>query len=496
MLVVDGSGGAYRVVKSFGSSKDRARIRLLKIAAQRFIDDFQGQTSLAFGDDDHSEWFDQIFESITKVRLLGPELVLGKLFNEIGFDRIEDLMFRHLVISRIINPSSKLKTVRYLAEYSGVDVDISSIYRYLDRLLVKHKPLVEQISYEHTRQVLGGVISMVFYDVTTIYFEAEQEDDLRISGYSKDGKNTHPQVLLGLLVSASGYPLAYDVFSGNTFEGHTMIPVIEHFISKYKLDRLVVVADAGLLSEKNITALMAAGHKFILGARIKAETEEVKQAILCKKIRFGSTRTIEKAGAMKLVVSRSKARAKKDAHNRAKGLARLEKSLKRGKLGKANVNNRGYNKYLKIEGEINVSIDYAKYEKDAAWDGLKGYLTNTDLAPKELIDSYKQLWKIEKAFRISKTDLRIRPIYHRLHRRIEAHICLSFAAYKVYKELERQLGQKRSVISVERAIECMKTIYGITMKHPSGQVKTKIYTSSDDQNELLRLFGIRAKCPV
>lgn len=129
----------------------------------------------------------------------------------------------------------------------------------------------------------------------------------------------------------------------------------------------------------------------------------------------------------------------KDAANRKRGLEKLEKNITKGKLTKQHINYRGYNKYLKLEGDVNISIDKEKYKADARWDGLKGYATNTLLTQEEIIENYNHLWQIEKAFRISKTDLRIRPIFHRLKGRIEAHICIAFCSYKIYKELERQL---------------------------------------------------------
>ena len=154
------------------------------------------------------------------------------------------------------------------------------------------------------------------------------------------------------------------------------------------------------------------------------------------------------------------------------------------------INNKGYNKYLKLEGEINISIDKDKYEKDAKWDGLKGYLTNTRLSNSEIVENYAHLWKIEKAFRISKTDLKIRPIYHRIQRRIEAHICISFAAYKVYKELERQLKCKNANLSPEKAIEIAKTIYAIQTKTPNEKhVISKTIIITEEQKLLAELFN-------
>ena len=169
--------------------------------------------------------------------------------------------------------------------------------------------------------------------------------------------------------------------------------------------------------------------------------------------------------------------------------AELEKKIKSGKLTKSNINNRGYNNYLKMEGEINVSVDMKKFKEDGKWDGLKGYITNTELKNKEIIENYANLWKIEKAFRISKHDLKIRPIYHRAKRRIEAHICISFAAYKIYKELERQLQIMEVGLSPEKAIEIAKTIYSIQIKTTNGEKISKTIFLSEEQNKLAKLFG-------
>jgi transposase len=155
---------------------------------------------------------------------------------------------------------------------------------------------------------------------------------------------------------------------------------------------------------------------------------------------------------LRLIISYSDKRASKDKYNRERGLKRLEKQLKYGKLTKSYINNRGYNKYFKMDGDVKISIDREKFEKDAQWDGLNGYLTNSTLSKDEIIENYSHLWKIEKAFRVSKYDLKIKPIYHRLQRRIEAHITINFVAYKVYKKLERQL-EKKATISPENAIE-------------------------------------------
>lgn len=203
----------------------------------------------------------------------------------------------------------------------------------------------------------------------------------------------------------------------------------------------------------------------------------------------GQILSIKKANNTRLIVSYANNRAAKDLHNRERGLKRLEKQIKAGKLTKSNINNKGYNKYLKMQGEINIEIDYAKFENDSKWDGLKGYVTNAKLKDKAVIENYKNLWHIEKAFRMSKTDLRIRPIYHRLRNRIEAHICLSFTAYCIYKELERILKLEKAEISVKKAAELTHNMYEINYTLPdSKHTKSNLLKMDEQQSKLYQII--------
>lgn len=270
-----------------------------------------------------------------------------------------------------------------------------------------------------------------------------------------------------------------------------MLPVIDVFKKKYHLDKLIITADSGLLSKQNISELQEKAYEFILGARIKNEKQQIKDKILTLKLKHGESEIIEKEDSLKLIISYSDKRAKKDKHNRERGLKKLEKKIKSGKLTKSNINNRGYNKYLKMDGEIVVSIDTDKFNADQRWDGLKGYLTNTKLSKDKVIENYSHLWKIEKAFRISKHDLKIRPIYHRLQRRIEAHIAINFASYKIYKELERQLKEKGSDLSAEKAIDTAKTIYSVKIRIPNSKnAITKTLILNEEQRYLAELFSL------
>lgn len=481
--------GKYKVVKTVGCATTQHKIDELVNLAHQEIEKLSQQPKLFETDADTT--VDKVFASLknANIRTLGPEIIFGKIYDAIGFNGIKESMFRHLVIARIAFPLSKLKTVEYLYRYQGTSLDIDAVYRFLDKLNNKLKDKVEQIAFNHTKKILNNNISIVFYDMTTLYFEASDEDDLRKTGFSKDGKHHCPQIFIGLLVGIGGYAIGYDIFEGNTYEGQTLIPFLETMSKKFKLGKPVIIADSGLLSKANIAALEANGYEYILGARIKNEKESVKTQILSAGFTDGITCSFTKNDTQRLIVNHSNTRSRKDAFNRKRGLKRLEDKIKKGRLTKSSINNRGYNKYLKLEGEVTVNIDYEKFKEDAVWDGLKGYITNTKLTDVEVIENYKKLWHIERAFRMSKTDLRIRPIYHRLRHRIEAHVCISFTAYCVYKELERVLYKEKSNLSVKKAAELAHNMYQITYTLPdSKQIKSRLLDMDEEQGELYQII--------
>jgi transposase len=483
--VISKARGRYKVIKSIGSATTRQEIdRLIQLAKQE-IDLLSKPHNLFSSESDNL--IEEVISSLSNsnIQTVGPEIIFGKIFDHIGFKEVGEDLFRHLVISRLAFPLSKLKTIDYLYRYQGVMLDIDTVYRFLDKLNNTLKGKVEQIAFAHTLNVLSGNISVVFYDMTTLYFEASDEDDLRKTGFSKDGKHQNPQIFIGLLVGLGGYAIGYDIFEGNTYEGHTLIPFLEKISRKFNLEKPVVVADAGLLSNENIKALEANHYKYILGARLKNESDRIKEKIINNVFKDGSTISIEKSSNKRLIINYSTARAIKDEYNRRRGLNRLEKKIKAGRLTKSNINNRGYNKYLRLTGEISIEIDYEKYNHDHVWDGLKGYITNSKLNNEEVIQNYKNLWFVEKAFRMSKTDLRIRPVYHRLRDRIEAHICIAFTAYCVYKELERVLYQEKSTLSLKKASELTHNMYQITYTLPdSKHTKTRLLKMDEKQQEL------------
>lgn len=481
VVVVDKSGGKFKEVHKVGVASDASDVEALIVLGNKWIREYEERIHPTIDFDgeiekrrlEQSTLIDEYFGRIENVQLNGCELILDRVFDLVGFGRIEDKVFRQLVCSRLSFPASKAATVEYLKNHFDDDVDLSKIYRYLDKLNDRHKSLVQDISVRHTIEVLGGHIGVMFYDVTTLYFETDHEDELRKTGFSKEGRHSNPQIIFGLLVSLDGYPLAYCIHEGNKYEGHTMLPVINEFVRKYDLNGFIVVADSGLMTKANIAELERMGYKYIIGARIKNEPEEVKRQILSLPKVSGQMHEIDKGGGRRLLVGYSDDRAGKDAHNRSKGVKRLEKKFHSGRLTKENINRRGYNKFLDMVGETKVELNRERIWLDAQWDGLKGYLTNTDIPTGDIFTAYHNLWNVEKAFRIAKSKIEIRPMFHFTRRRIEAHLCICFVALKIYKELERLLKHANIGMSVDKVLNMAKTVTTITIKMPDGQKVTR-----------------------
>jgi len=481
IVVIDKINGINKEIHRVGTAKTDEELNNLQQEAKAWIHDYKYRNCDLFSESKESihqrekAETEMFLGNIESVLLNGVGLIFDKVYKRIGFDQINDDVLRQLVISRICQPSSKSGTVDYLLHYFDEDINLSKIYRYLDKLSDTQKDIVQQISISHTKRILGGRIGVVFYDVTTLYFESDKGDDLRKTGFSKDGKHSNPQVILGLLVSKGGYPLAYSIHEGNKYEGHTMLPVIEDFVKKFDLEDFVVVADSGLMNAANLNELEQKGYKYIIGARIKTESKDVKNWILSLEKRDGCFYEMKKSDQNRLIIGYSENRAKKDRYNREKGVRRLEKSYQNGKLSKDSINKKGYNKFLEIGKDIEVKINAEKIAEDALWDGFKGYISNTKMSAKTIYEQYRDLWQIERAFRVTKGKMEMRPMFHFTKKRIEAHVCICFVTYKCYKELERLLRLNKMEISIDKALFIAGSVTTIRVKMPkSNEILEKI----------------------
>ncbi len=482
VVVVEKIRGCYRELQTIGVASDDTEITKLLHLGKDWIAKEQAKRHPnldLFGEDHRAKQFEieqvqQFISQIDNIVINGTQLILDRAFDSVGFNQIEDDVFRQLVLSRLAFPVSKAATVEYLKNYYDEDVNLSKIYRYLDKLNSTQQDVVQQISVDHTMRLFGGNIGVMFYDVTTLYFETDHEDDLRKTGFSKEGRHSNPQIILGLLVSLDGYPLAYTIHEGNKYEGHTMLPVIKEFVKQYNFDDFIVVADSGLMNTANIEQLEEMGYKYIIGARIKNTDRATQEWILSQPKADRKMVVKEYKNGRRLFVGYTEERARKDAYNRDKGIKRLEKSYKRGLFTKSNLNRKGYNKFLEMRDNVEVMIDYTKIADDARWDGLKGYLTNTTIPTEQVYTAYHNLWNVERAFRIAKSKIEVRPMFHFTRRRIEAHICICFVALKVYKELERKLKAAQITLSVDKVLAMAKTITTLRIKLPlNGEVISK-----------------------
>ena len=393
--------------------------------------------------------------------------VYGKLFDDLGCKKIlkdpsrnkaSVEIFKNIVMARIANPQSKRATVNFLEENYGVTLNLDQVYKMMDKLDNEAINRLNEIMYTETAKLYGGKIDVVFFDCTTVYFESFNEDEFRKNGYSKDLKFNQPQVLIALMVTKEGLPIGYKAFSGDTYEGHTLIPALKELKEKYKLDKVVYVADAGMFNKNNIMELEAlenTGFKYIVGARLKNMTKELQQQILdlsnYKEIVAGIKIATFDYKDRKLIVSYSEKRARKDAYDRNKAIEKLKEKLGKQKNPKSYLSNYGYRKYLQVEGESSFSLNEEKIYADSLWDGLHGVITNAEkLSNQEILNQYKNLWQIEEAFRITKHDLKVRPIFHWKPNRVKAHLAIAFTGYALVKHLAYRVKLQYKSLSPEK----------------------------------------------
>lgn len=486
--IISKSSGKYRVVQTIGCSSNKFKIEQLLQKAKERLRELEPTLF------DFAQYQDKKQRLSNKdMRVIGDELIFGKLFYDIGcgdisFAKIEEKeIFKALVISRLLYPGSKLYLIDYFHIYKKQKIEKNRIYRFLDSIYKEDlKSQIEQCVFQHTYKIMKDIITVTFYDVTTLYFESESEDDLRRIGFSKEGKLARPQIQLGLFTTLQGYPLSYEVYEGNKYEGHTLIDILKKFQTKFAIEvKPIVVADRGMLNNDNIAYLENSGYKYILAAKIKNMSDDLKEQIsnltflndgtihtlgIDKEVNYKDANRQKQALHVKqrLILTYSSKRAKKDKYTREKAIQKIKEKLSKN-ITKSDLKLSYYGKYLDIDEtcHIKYKLNPKKILNDEKLDGIKGFITNDfKLSSSEIIEHYQNQYDVEKAFRISKTDLKIRPIYHRLETRIKAHILISFISYTVYKEFERRVKQSNLDIKFKLTFDYIKTMYGY--KTPLG----------------------------
>lgn len=477
--------GREKLIKHLGTAKNEDEARDLERLANQTICDIKAERNLPLFPREPSRLIDIEKVSIKNISVVGLHDIFGHVYDEIGFGLLESAFLRDVVIGRIGFPGSKLKTCDYLFDYCGIRIHPDKIYRFMDSLTDSKKEQVSKIATDYVIGVEKEIIRLVFFDVTTLHFEAFDDDDFRKMGFSKVGKFNQPQIIVALLVTSRGVPLAYESFEGNTFEGHTLVPVLNLFKKRLRLAQLVVVADSAMLSKKNLEELEKNKYEYILGGRIKNEKEDMQRQIL-EKVNEKNCLCEFPRGEQRLIVGYSSSRAAHDAKNRERAIKRLRKRIATG--DNPAFSSSGVKRFLRNQHRPKAEIDEDKIDQDKKWDGLKGYVTNSQLlTPTEIVESYGNLWQIEKDFRISKTDLLARPIFHFRQKRIKAHLCLVFIALVVGKVTELKTG-----VSIRKMAEQLKLVRTVTMYDKISQQEFVLTTEiSADQRKIYETVGVK-----
>mgnify|MGYP001584716187 FL=1 len=427
--------GKLTVHKHIGSySTESERLFLVK-KAKDFIFQSSHQTSLL--DLVDSPKLNDI--EITNSQPLFVYQFLGSVFDKLGLNDFSDPLIKDLVVARVFSPVSKLETLEILSDLFSKSYSLKTVYRHLKASLDKGvKEIFQKALINFARKDLNDNLRLVFYDVTTLYFESVVKQGLRNFGFSKDNKNTTTQIVVGLVVNNQGFPLYFDIFDGSTFEGHTFLPIVKNVQKLLDCSELVVVADAAMLSQVNINSLITSKLSFVVGARLANLPHSLIESISSQlNKQDGALATFDYKN-QRLICQFSGKRATKDKSDRLKQLDKAKIAVKSpSKLA-------GRFRFLKT-GTTKASLNLDLISKAEKLEGIKGYLTNTNLPETLVIDHYHNLWQVENSFKITKSDLAARPIFHRLDDTIKAHLVIVFAGLAVtkYIEINSKLSIKR-----------------------------------------------------
>ncbi len=380
-------------------------------------------------------------------------------------------ILRLLVLDRFMNPRSKLKTYEKASEYFGInneEIELQHIYRSLD-LLTKLKDNLEKHLFEINTNLFNMKVDIVFYDASTIYFQSKEDDELKKFGFSKDCKFNDVQVVIGLIMDQLGRPVGLEIFPGNTFDGHTVLQSLESLKKKFNINKLIFVGDRGICSEENLVSLVKAGYEYIVGMPLKRASKALKEevldltsyesinddklkykvidqsSILCSKENRKEKFTVDE----KIICTWSESRARKDALDREVLIEKAQEVLD----GKSKLRKSGKAKYLALHEEVKY-LDEAKISEDKKWDGIYAIRTNnTSLSKEEIYEQYHQLWKIEDCFRVMKSHLKIRPVYHWKPSRVTGHLVLCFLTFVFERHLEIELQKQKIQMSPRKIRE-------------------------------------------
>ena len=466
--VVQYVGHRSIVAKHIGSGKDEVEVTILRHKAFEWIEKQSAQLSL-FPSQKQKVLIVDRGECIGVTHHFAY-LFLMSCLDECGLSHLPRL-FLDLAIMRLIEPASKLRSIELLDYYFGIKYS-QRIYRNIPKF-IDFKAGIEHCAYNVAQTKFNEPFYFVLYDVTTLYFESFKADEFKNQGFSKDNRSQQPQVVIGLLVTQSGFPLIYEVFAGNTFEGKTMLPIVEKFISEHPHSKPIIVADAAMLDEERLTELREKGISYIVGARLSNTSLAMVKKIHSKL--NGNPGTIARFPSRHgdLICDFSLKRYKKESNE-------LTKLVQKAKELVAKQSLKVKAKFIKKVTKERIELNTALIEKRTLLLGIKGYCTNLSeqsLSNETVINRYHQLWHVEQSFRMSKFDLQARPIYHQKHDAIKAHVLICFVALMAEKYLE--LTTKLSL----REIRFL--VWNITETHIQDNLTKEVFVFRSPMSDIL-----------
>ena len=449
--------------------------------------------------------------------IIGIQQIYGAIFKGLKMDFIFSnnskgvhniKILKNIVLARLALPQSKRQSVSYIEQNFGIKHNLNSVYKMMDLIDEKVIDNINRLSYEVGRTLLKNDIKVIFYDCTTLYFESFEEDELKHNGYSKDGKFNQSQVLLCLIVGNNGLPLGYEVFSGGTFEGHTLEPILTKLKDKYGVENVNFVADAAMLSTENKKLFIEKNQPYIVGARIKNLSQALKEEILDQStyITLNNNTISDKNDVYKykevilndttrLIVTYSAKRARKDKADREKNLEKLKAKMKSSKNPETLISNYGYKKFIEVVGKTSYQISEAKIKEAEKWDGLHGINTNIpdkEMPTTQVLSHYKGLWQIEETFRLTKNNLEIRPIFHWTPKRIKAHIAICYLALVMMRCAENVLKINNIKISIEDFRRMLSSIqYSILIDQSNNKKYVMPSPISKEAQKIYKIFGVK-----
>ena len=422
--------------------------------------------------------------------------IFGTLFNQLGFNSIlkgkhKDVL-RDVILARIAHPASKSATQQILAADFGMEIELDRIYRMMDALL-EQKEAAQKTVFFATEQCCFGKIDLMLFDVTTLYFESTDDDELRQFGYSKDQKFHSTQVVLALATASNGLPIGYRLFPGNTADVSTLITAIEEWKKIIPIGEVRIVADRAMMTEKNLQFLEEQKIQYIVAAKLKKQATNIREQILNAGKDKSGVVLDQCIGQRRLVVTFCSERRKKDAHDRERILEKIDKKIGKGKNAKKLVSNSGYQKYLSCLGESKLFLDPEKIAQDAAWDGLHGVITNcTDASKEELLSQYRRLWVIEESFRLHKHNLSLRPIYHFKPERVEAHVLICYLAFSLMRHLEFRVALQQEKISMNEMRAALWRVQSSYLREDGTENRYRLPSAmSVTARKLYQVMGIK-----